>query len=48
MQVLRRAIEDPGAVRVVGEVGPQLDQHAQVAHQQDGEAVGDVVAADIL
>jgi hypothetical protein len=44
-QVLGRAADDPGAVRIVGELGAQRDQHAQVAHQQDGEPVGHVVAA---
>ena len=43
-QVLRRAVQDPCAVCVVGEVGAQRDQDAQVADQQDREAIGDVVA----
>ncbi len=44
-QVLGGAAQDPVAMFVVGEVGAQRDQQAQVADQQDGEAVGDVVAA---
>jgi hypothetical protein len=44
-QVLRGAAEDPVAMLVVGEVRPQRDQQAQVAHQQYGEAVGHVVAS---
>ena len=44
-QVLGGTAQDPVTVLVVGKVRPQRDQQAQVAHQQDGEAVGDVVAA---
>ena len=44
-QVLGGAVEDPGAVRIVGKVGPQRDQDAEVAHQKNGQSVGDVVSA---
>ncbi len=43
--VRARMAQDPGLVLVVGKVGAQRDQGAQVAHQDQRQPVGHVVAA---
>ena len=43
--VRARVLDDPLPLRVAGKVGMQRDQHTQVAHQNQRETVGDVVAA---